>query len=225
MVKGTSTIKRTESGTADVRDRDGQGWVYSATVKEHFFNPRNLMLEDIDESQYNAIGRVGSPACGDEMKMWLKVDELLDTIKECKWRTFGCGSAIAATSMLSVMVTEKGGMQTGAALKITPRDIMERLDGLPNRKIHCSVLGDKALRSALNNYFRASGQFDRIIVEGARIIDSQTNVTDRDIEEAVLDGADTLEKVQQKTKVGVGNPDVVAEVEQLIRFYKEKYYG
>lgn len=225
MVKGTSTIKRTESGTADVRDHTGRAWVYSATVKEHFFNPRNLMLEDIDESQYNAIGRVGSPACGDEMKMWLKVDESSDMIKECKWRTFGCGSAIAATSMLSVMVTENGGMQTDNALKITPRDIMERLDGLPNRKIHCSVLGDKALRAALNFYFRNSGQFHRVIVEGARVIDSQTNVTDRDIEEAVLDGADTLEKVQQKTKVGIGNPDVVAEVEQLIRFYKEKYFG
>ncbi|KKU47301.1 MAG: Nitrogen-fixing NifU domain protein [Parcubacteria group bacterium GW2011_GWA2_46_9] len=221
----SASVKSTEIGTADVRDHKGRGWVYSDTVKEHFFNPRNLMLEEVDETEYNAVGRVGSPACGDEMKMWLKVDLSADKIIECKWRTFGCGSAIAATSMLSVMVTENSGMQTEAALKITPRDIMERLDGLPNRKIHCSVLGDKALRAALNYYFRNSGQFHRVIVEGARVIDSQTNVTDRDIEEAVLDGADTLEKVQQKTKAGIGNPDVVAEVEQLIRFYKEKYYG
>lgn len=225
MSQDTSTIKKTEVGTADVRDLTGQGWVYSNTVKEHFFNPRNLMMEEVNEQEYNAIGRVGSPACGDEMKMWLKVDGSSDTIKECKWRTFGCGSAIAATSMLSVMVTENSGMPTDAALKITPRDIMERLDGLPNRKIHCSVLGDKALRAALNYYFRNSGQFHRVIVEGARVIDSQTNVTDRDIEEAVLDGADTLEKVQAKTKVGIGNPDVLTEVEQLIRFYKEKYFG
>lgn len=217
------TIKETEPGTADVRDHRGKGWAYSQIVKEHFFNPRNLMLDEVDESLYNGIGRVGSPACGDEMKIWLRIED--DRIKECKWRTFGCGSAIAATSMLSVMVTEGEGMPTSEALTVTPKDIMERLGGLPNRKVHCSVLGDKALRSAINSYYRATNQFDRIIVEGAKVIDPQTNVTDRDIEEAVLDGADTLEKVQQKTKVGIGNPDVVTEVEQLIRFYKEKYFG
>ena len=217
--------KPTEQGTADVRDHKGKGWVYSDTVKEHFFNPQNLMLEEVDESQYNAIGRVGSPACGDEMKIWIKVDPATDRIIECKWRTFGCGSAIAATSMLSVMVTENEGAKVDEALAVTPKDIMERLGGLPNRKVHCSVLGDKALRAALNAYFRNSGQFERVIVEGAKVIDPTTNVTDHDIEEAVLDGADTLEKVQQKTKVGVGTPDVVLEVEQLIRFYKEKYFG
>jgi NifU-like protein involved in Fe-S cluster formation len=133
----TAAVKQTEVGTADVRDQRGRGWVYSDVVKDHFFNPRNLMLEEVDESQYNAIGRVGSPACGDEMKIWLKVDEADDRIKECKWRTFGCGSAIAATSMLSVMVTENDGMKTADALTVTPKDIMERLGGLPNRKVHC----------------------------------------------------------------------------------------
>lgn len=221
----TSTIKPTEAGTADVRDRQGKGWAYSDTVKEHFFNPRNLMLEEVDESLYNAIGRVGSPACGDEMKIWIKVDPTTDTVTECKWRTFGCGSAIASTSMLSVMVTENGGMKIDQALAISPKHIMERLNGLPTRKVHCSVLGDKALRAALNAYFRNTEQFERVLVEGAKVIDPRTNVTDRDIEEAVLDGADTLEKVQQKTKVGVGDPDVALEVEQLIRFYKEKYFG
>src|SRR3989338_7861221 len=105
-MSATPAVTTTEVGTADVRDHKGRGWAYSDIVKEHFFNPRNLMLEEVDERQYNAIGRVGSPACGDEMKIWLKVDETSDRIKECKWRTFGCGSAIAATSMLSVMVTE-----------------------------------------------------------------------------------------------------------------------
>ena len=111
------------------------------------------------------------------------------------------------------------------ALAITPRQIMEQLDGLPNRKIHCSVLGDKALRAAINNYFRNTGQFKRVIVAGAKVIDPTTNTTDRDIEEAVLDGAHTLEKIQQRTKVGIGNPDVLLEVEQLMRFYQEKYFG
>ena len=225
MNNSVSNIKETESGTADVRDAAGQGWVYSNIVKEHFFNPRNLMLGDFDESEYNALGRVGSPACGDEMKLWLKVDPESECIKECKWRTFGCGSAIASTSMLSVMVSENGGMTVDEAMKIGPMQILERLGGLPARKIHCSVLGDKALRAAINTYFRNTEQFSRVKVEGAKVIDPVTNVTDRDIEEAVLDGADTLEKVQQKTKVGVGNPAVLAEAEQLLRFYREKYFG
>ena len=102
---------------------------------------------------------------------------------------------------------------------------MERLGGLPNRKIHCSVLADKAFRKAINDYFRRSGQIQRIMVDGAKVIDVVLNITDKDIEEAVLEGAVDLESVQKKLKVGVGSPEVIVEVEQLIRFYKEKYYG
>ena len=109
--------------------------------------------------------------------------------------------------------------------QIKPQDIMARLGGLPARKVHCSVLGDKALRSALNDYFRRSKQDSRIIKQAARTIDKITGVTDHDIEEAVLEGAQTLEQVQEKTKVGVGNPAVLQEVEQLMDFYKEKYFG
>lgn len=203
----------------------GEKWYYSDIVKDHFFNPRNLMLEDPDESQYDAIGMVGSPACGDLMKMWLKIDSSTERIKEMKWRTFGCGSAIAATSMFSVMVTENGGAPMVDALKIKPQHIMERLGGLPNRKIHCSVLADKAFRKATNDYFRRTGQHGRIIIEGAKVIDPKLNITDKDIEEAVLEGAVDLESVQKKLKVGVGSPEIIIEVEQLIRFYKEKYYG
>lgn len=136
-----------------------------------------------------------------------------------------CGSAIAATSMFSVMVTENDGLPIGEALKIKPQHIMERLGGLPNRKIHCSVLADKAFRKASNDYFRRTGQNDRIIIEGARVIDAKLNITDKDIEEAVLEGAMDLDGVQKKLKVGVGSPEIITEVEQLIRFYKEKYYG
>ena len=136
-----------------------------------------------------------------------------------------CASAIASTSMLSTMVTENGGMKIEGALKLKPQDIMNRLGGLPNRKFHCSVLGDKALRSAINDHFRKSGQISRIIVEGARIIDAATKTTDKDIEEAVLDGALTFEDVQKKLKVGIGDKAVIPAVEELIRFYKEKYFG
>lgn len=208
-----------------VNQYTGEKWYYSDIVKEHFFNPRNLMLEDPDEAQYDAVGMVGSPACGDMMKMWLKINAESERVEEMKWRTFGCGSAIAATSMFSVMVTENGGLPIGEALKIRPQHIMERLGGLPNRKIHCSVLADKAFRKAANEYFHKTGQHERVIVDGAKVIDPKLNITDKDIEEAVLEGAVDLESVQKKLKVGVGSPEIITEVEQLIRFYKEKYYG
>ena len=166
---------------------------------------------------------VGSPACGDVMRFWLWIDPKTETIKKCRWRTFGCGAAIGATSMLSVMIVEKGGMKLEKARKIRPLDIVERLGGLPDVKYHCSVLGDKALRSAINDYFRRANQPSRIVPEEGRIIDPVTKTTDKDIENAVLEGADTLEKIQEKTKAGVANPKIVPEIERLIHFYKEKY--
>ncbi|MBU2566981.1 iron-sulfur cluster assembly scaffold protein [Patescibacteria group bacterium] len=213
-----------EDKKVDVTNRQGSGSFYSTVVKDHFFHPKNFME---DETGYIAdgIGMVGSPACGDVMRVWIKVDPKSERITDLKWKTFGCASAIAATSMMSVMVTENEGMTLDEARKLRPQDITFRLDGLPQRKIHCSVLGDKALRSAINDYLRKVGQTDRIEIEHGRIIDKVLKITDHDIEEAVLEGADTLEKVQDKTKVGTGDPSCIPEVEQLIRFYKEKYYG
>ena len=208
------------------RDKEGKAWLYTDVVKDHFFNPKNL-LKHGEEKDYkaDATGRVGSPACGDEMVLWLKIDKKSETITECKWQTFGCASAIASTSMLSVMVTENSGMKVDDALKIKPQDILARLGGLPARKVHCSVLGDKALRAAINDWFRKTGQHQRIITEGARVVDKVLNITDHDIEGAVLEGARTLEDVQRKLKVGVGSPEAVLEIENLIKFYSEKYYG
>ena len=198
---------------------------YSDIVKEHFFHPKNFMENDADESLYNALGKVGSPACGDELRVWMKVHPDTEKIEEFRWKTFGCGSAIASTSMASVMVTENGGMTLEQARALKPQDIMERLGGLPQRKFHCSVLCDKALRDAINDFYRRTDNFDKMVVESSRIIDPVSKVTDHDIEEAVLDGAQTLEQVQQKTKVGIGNPNCLPAVEELIRFYKEKYFG
>lgn len=202
-------------------------WFYTPVVREHFFNPRNIFRtqEEIDNYKADGIGMVGSPACGDMMKMWIKVDREQDKIIDCKWQTFGCGSAIASTSMLSVMITENGGMKIDDALKLRPQDIVKRLIDLPPRKFHCSVLGDKALRAAINDYFRNTGQEKRIVVEGAKIIDKMLKITDKDIEEAVLEGAVTFEDVQKKTKVGIQDKSCIPEVEQLIRFYREKYFG
>lgn len=204
-----------------------KGWFYTDTVKEHFFHPKNF-LKDEEAYKDAYLGMVGSPACGDAMKLWLRIEKDADgveRIKDFKWKTFGCASAIASTSMLSVMCVENDGLPVDEALQLRPQDIMARLGGLPARKVHCSVLGDKALRAAINDYFRKSGQTDRIIVEQGRVIDKVLKITDRDIEEAVLDGADTIEKLQQKTKVGTGDPSCIPEVEQLLRFYKEKYFG
>lgn len=129
-----------------------QSWLYSNTVKEHFFRPKNVQLKDPKKGEFDGLGTVGSPACGDVMTIWIKVDQKTSRIKKCTWRTFGCASAIASTSMLSVMVTRRGGMKLADAEKLTPKDILQELGGLPARKIHCSVLGDQALRAAIADY-------------------------------------------------------------------------
>ena len=94
------------------------------------------------------------------MKMWIKVDG--EKITSCRWQTYGCASAIASTSVLSEMVMANGGMTLDEALKIKPKDIIKELGGLPKQKIHCSVLGDQALRKAIEDFFRRSGQKDRV---------------------------------------------------------------
>ena len=97
-----------------------QKWYYTDEVKDHFYDPRNLHKKSDAPINYDGVGMVGSPACGDYMKMWVKVDAAQDKIVECKWQTFGCASAIGSTSMLSVMVSENGGMKIEEALKIKP---------------------------------------------------------------------------------------------------------
>lgn len=145
----------------DLKDIDIQcprlekGWIYSEKVKEHFFHPKNLMLTKDPKFKYNALGVYGSPVCGDVMKLWLLIDPKTEKIKECRWRTFGCAPAIATTSVMSEMVR---GMKIQDALKITSQDIVKKLGGLPSGKIHCSVLGDKALREAIYDYYRRSRQ-------------------------------------------------------------------
>jgi len=210
--------------TPDVTNQDKtQSWFYSDIVKDHFFEPRNFLKEDPAHDDFNGIGTYGSPSCGDEMRVWIKVDPKTEKILDFKWRTFGCGSAIAATSMISVMILENGGMTLDEARKIRPQEVIDRLGGLPSRKFHCSVLCDKALRNAINDYYRQAELFDKMIPESNRVIDDVMKVTDQDIEIAVRDGAKTLEEVQERTKVGINNPSILPAVEELIRFYKEKY--
>ncbi len=131
-------------------------WLYSEIVKDHFFSPRNLLIDE-EHHKADGIGLVGSPACGDMMVVWISVDAQEQRIIECKWRTFGCASAIASTSMMSVMVLENGGMPISHAKRLTPEAIIERLGGLPDKKYHCSVLGHLALREAIADYEHSKG--------------------------------------------------------------------
>ncbi|MBN1940690.1 MAG: iron-sulfur cluster assembly scaffold protein [Candidatus Diapherotrites archaeon] len=210
---------------ADVVGKE-KSWFYSDAVKDHFFNPRNIFKTKEEAQNYKAdgVGVIGSPVCGDVMKIWIKVDAKTDRIKECKYQTFGCASAIASTSMLSVMAAEKRGMKLDDAMKLTPKDIMQRLGGLPARKIHCSVLGDKALREAINDYFKKTKQFHRVKEDETKIIDTALKITNKDIEEAVLEGAKTFEDVQKRTKVGVQDKNCIPEVKKLIEFYRKKHF-
>lgn len=178
MSKEKKAKKKSIKSPDVVSHGTGKSWIYSDKVKEHFFNPKNF-LQTGGEKKYvfNGIGTVGSPACGDQIRFYIKVDPKTDRMKLCKWQTFGCASAIASTSILSVMVTEKGGIMVDKALKIKPQDILKRLGGLPSNKIHCSVLGDKALRAAIDDYFRKSGQYDRIITDGSKIVDEKLKNT------------------------------------------------
>lgn len=123
------------------------GWIYSKTVEDHFFNPRNVLLDDEREDEFDAVGVIGSPACGDVMKVWLKIEG--NKITDFKWKTFGCASAIASTSILSEMAI---GKSIDHAYALSAKDIIDALGGLPPKKIHCSIMGDRALRLAIEDY-------------------------------------------------------------------------
>lgn len=133
-------------------NKDVDNWIYSDKVKEHFLNPKNFLAEEPRDGDFDAMGEAGSLACGDIMRIWIKIDPKTEKIKDFKWQTWGCASAIAATSMFSEIVLERGGMRLSDALKITPQDIIKRLHGLPPIKIHCSVLVDQAFKKAADNY-------------------------------------------------------------------------
>lgn len=128
---------------------EGQDWIYTDIVKDHFLNPRNFLMGDESQFRCDATGIVGNPICGDQMKMFLKIDPETDTIVDIRWKTYGCASAIASTSALSEIAK---GKTLDAALNITAEDIDNYLGKLPKHKFHCSILGHDALRSAIENY-------------------------------------------------------------------------
>lgn len=128
---------------------EGQDWIYSDTVKDHFLNPRNFLMGDESKFACDTVGLVGNPICGDQMKMFLKIDQKTDKITDIRWKTYGCASAIASTSALSELAK---GKTLDEALNITAEDIDDYLGKLPKHKFHCSILGHDALKDAIENY-------------------------------------------------------------------------
>ena len=123
--------------------------LYSEKVMDHFRNPRNVgVIEDA-----NGIGEVGNAKCGDIMKIYLKIKD--DIIQDVKFETFGCGSAIASSSMATELIK---GKPVSEAMELTNKAVAEALDGLPAYKMHCSVLAEEAIKSALDDYYKRIGK-------------------------------------------------------------------
>ena len=127
--------------------------LYSKTVMDHFRNPRNVgVIENAD-----GIGEVGNAKCGDIMKIYLKIED--DIIVDVKFETFGCGSAIASSSMATELIK---GKPVSEALALTNKAVVEALDGLPAHKLHCSVLAEEAIKKALQDYYEKNGiEYDK----------------------------------------------------------------
>jgi nitrogen fixation NifU-like protein len=123
---------------------------YSEKVMDHFANPRNV--GEIEDAQ--GVGVVGNAKCGDIMKMYLQIDEN-DVISDCKFKTFGCGAAIATSSMATELIK---GKSVKEALSLTNSAVVEALDGLPPVKIHCSVLAEEAVKAAIADYYKKIGR-------------------------------------------------------------------
>jgi NifU-like protein len=179
-------------------------WEYTDKVKEHFLNPRNVG----EVEKPDGIGEVGSIACGDALKLTFSLDEN-NRIKEAKFKTFGCASAIASSSALTEMIK---GKSLEEAMQVTNRDIADYLGGLPEEKMHCSVMGKEALEKAIENYRGAPG-----VAPGEKIICECFGVTDKEIERAVRENnLSTVEDVTNYTKAGGGCGNCHAAIQEII---------
>ncbi|NUM34996.1 MAG: Fe-S cluster assembly protein NifU [Candidatus Brocadiae bacterium] len=182
-------------------------WDYSEKVMEHFFNPKNMgELKDA-----NAVGLIGSIVCGDALKLFLKVDEN-NRILDASFQTFGCGSAIASSSMLTEMVK---GKTLDEALLITNEDIANALGGLPPEKMHCSVMGREALEAAIKKY-RGEAIHDKEEDE-SRIICRCFGITENKIRRNVVENKlKTVQDVINYTKAGGGCSSCHTSIQDVI---------
>jgi NifU-like protein len=171
-------------------------WEYTDKVRDHFLNPRNAgEIENPD-----GIGEVGNITCGDALRLTFKLDEN-GKIKEAKFKTFGCGSAIASASALTELIK---GKTLDEAAGVTNADIAQSLDGLPREKMHCSVMGQEALEAAIA-FYRSGGKKTAPPVKEGTVVCTCFNVTDKEIERAIIDNKlKTIEDVTNFTKAGGG---------------------
>ena len=161
--------------------------MYNDKVIDYFQNPRNM--GEIPDA--NAVGEVGSPVCGDVMKIWLKIDEK-GIIKDAKFKTFGCASAVASSSIATEMII---GRHINQAKKITNQDIVNALGGLPEHKIHCSVLAADAIHRAIDKYLGIEPEAEKEM----EYVCKCNKVTREQIEQAIARGAWTVEMIAEAT--------------------------
>jgi len=181
-------------------------WDYSGKVLEHFRNPRNVgVMEDAD-----GVGQVGSLACGDALKLMIKVDAD-ERITDAKFQTFGCASAIASSSALTEMIR---GMTLEEAARVTNQDIADYLGGLPEQKMHCSVMGREALEAAIENF--RTGSSGKRELEGL-VVCKCFGVTQNEMTKAIVENdLRTVEQVRNYTKAGAGCGSCVPDIEALL---------
>lgn len=185
-------------------------WKYSDKVMDHYRNPRNVgKIDDAD-----VVGEAGSLACGDSLKLYLKIKDGIVT--DAKFQTFGCGSAVASSSILTEMVI---GKPLEEVKKITNADIAKELDGLPPEKMHCSVMGKEALEDALNKYYDEEIEFD-ISDNKSKIVCTCFNVSEDIIKEAIQqNNLKTVEDVTNYTKAGGACGRCKSQIKSLIEKY------
>lgn len=192
-------------------------WKYSDKVMDHYRNPRNVgKIEDAD-----VIGEAGSLTCGDSLKLYLKIKD--GVVTDAKFQTFGCGSAVASSSILTEMVI---GKPIEEVRKITNADIAKELDGLPPEKMHCSVMGHEALEDALKKYYDEEITFEgvnRDDTTGSRVVCTCFNVTEDVIKEAIeVNGLTTVEDITNYTKAGGACGRCKGDIQKLIDKYAKK---
>jgi len=179
-------------------------WLYTDTVTEHFQNPRNVG----EVKDANGTGDVGSLACGDALKLTLKIEE--DRIVDAKFKTFGCASAIASSSALTEMIK---GMTISEAEKITNEDIADFLGGLPKEKMHCSVMGREALEAAIADY-----RGESLPTAEGEIVCECFGVTDIEVKRAIMESnLRSVEEITNFTKAGGGCGKCEDTLEDLLR--------
>ena len=181
-------------------------WEYTDKVRDHFFNPRNVgEIEDAD-----GVGEVGSLACGDALRLTFKLDKS-GRIVDARFKTFGCASAIASSSVLTELIK---GKTLDEAMKVTNRDIADYLGGLPEQKMHCSVMGREALEAAIDNYRGGAGKKREL---QGNIVCTCFGVTDTEIERVIREnGLVTVEQVTNYCKAGGGCGGCKGEIEKII---------